>query len=71
MELNDITITFTELALFCWAIIATAGAFKFYEEANIAKRMLSVFIEDENVRARILEAHAELKAKIKAMRGEA
>ena len=68
MELN---ITFTELALFCWCIIATAAAIKYSDEARTAKRMLAIFIEDESVRAQILSAHAEFKAKIKAMRGEA
>ena len=65
MELN---ITFTELALFCWAIIATAGAFKYMEEARTAKRMLAIFIEDESVRNQVLSAHAEFKAKVEAWR---
>ncbi len=68
MELNDITITFTELALFCWAIIATGAALRFYDEARTAKRMLSIFIEDESVRTRILSAHAEFKARVEAWR---
>jgi hypothetical protein len=65
MELN---ITFTELALFCWAIIATAGAFKYSDEARTAKRMLSIFTEDESVRNQVLHAHAEFKAKVEAWR---
>lgn len=66
MELN---ITFTELALFCWAVIATAGAIKFSDEARTAKRMLSIFIEDESVRNQVLHAHAEFKARVNALRG--
>ena len=64
MELNDITITFTELALFCWAIIATGAALRFYDEARTAQRMLSIFIKDESVRNRVLSAHAEFKARV-------
>ncbi len=63
MELN---ITFTELALFCWAIIATGAALKFSDEARTAKRMLSIFIE--SVRNQVLHAHAEFKAKVEAWR---
>jgi hypothetical protein len=63
MELNNITITFTELALFCWAIIATGAALKYSDEARTAKRMLSIFIKDESVRNQVLHAHAEFKAR--------
>ncbi len=65
MELN---ITFTELALFCWCIIATGAALKFSDEARTAKRMLSIFIEDESVRTQVLSAHAEFKARVEAWR---
>ena len=65
MELN---ITFTELALFCWAIIATGAALRFSDEARTAKRMLSIFIEDESVRNQVLHTHAEFKAKVEAWR---
>lgn len=54
MELN---ITFTELALLCWAILATAAAFKYMDEARIAKKMLIIFINDEDARNQILQAH--------------
>lgn len=63
MELN---ITFTELALFCWAIIATGAAFKFSDEARTAKRMLSIFIEDESVRNQVMLEHID---KLRPMEG--
>lgn len=50
-------LTYTEIALLIWAGIATAAAFKFKDEATIAKKMLIIFINDEGARAQILEAH--------------
>lgn len=54
MELN---ITLTEILLFCWAVLASAAAFKYMEEARVIKKMLVIFIEDEGARNQILEAH--------------
>lgn len=63
----ELSITFTEAALFIWAIAATAAALKFKEEAHHAKFILSAFIHDENARRQILAAKERFA---KAMRGE-
>lgn len=52
-------LTYTEIALMIWAGIATAAAFKFKDEATIAKKILMIFINDEGARNQILEAHAK------------
>lgn len=56
MELN---ITTTEFALLCWAVVATAAAFKYKEEAHHTKFILNTFIHDEGARAQILAAKAK------------
>jgi len=67
MELN---ITFTELMLFCWAILATAAAIKFKDEAYVAKKLLVIFIHDEGARAQILKANEDFTKKVRELRGE-
>jgi hypothetical protein len=54
MELN---ITTTEFILFIWAAIATGAAFKFKDEARVAKMMLMTFITNEDARTQVVEAH--------------
>ena len=63
----ELSITFTEFALLCWAVIATAAAFKFKAEAHHAKFILNAFIHDEDARAQILAAKARFD---KIMKGE-
>ena len=58
MELN---ITFTELALLCWSVLASAAAFKYMDEARHLKRLLIIIFEDEDARAQMLKAHDEFK----------
>ena len=54
-----IEITLTEMVLLAWAVIATAAAFKYKDEARMGKRMLQVFIERKDVRDQLIAAHAE------------
>ena len=54
MELN---ITLTELALFTWAIIATAAAFKFKEEVDVVKNVIIHLLENDSARDKLVEAH--------------
>jgi hypothetical protein len=60
-----IEITLTEMALIAWAVLATAAAFKYKDDARTAKRMLTIFIENKDAREQLLKAHAEF------MRGQA
>ena len=52
----ELSITFTEAALFVWGIIATAAALKYKEEAHHTKVVLNAFIHDEDARRQILAA---------------
>ena len=54
-----IEITLTEMALIAWAVLATAAAFKYKDDARSAKRMLIVFIENKSAREQLLKAHDE------------
>jgi hypothetical protein len=54
-----IEITLTEMALIAWAVLATAAAFKYKDDARTAKRMLTIFIENKDAREQLLKAHAE------------
>ncbi len=54
-----IEISLTEMVLLAWAVLATAAAFKYKDEARMGKRMLQVFIERKDVRDQLIAAHAE------------
>jgi hypothetical protein len=54
-----IEITFTEMVLVAWAVLATAGAFKYKDDARSMKRMLSLFIENKEARDQLIKAHEE------------
>ena len=54
-----IEMTFTEVVLFAWAVLATAAAFKYRDETRMCKRMMVAFIERKDVREQVLAAHAE------------
>ena len=67
MELN---ITLTELMLFCWAMLATGAAIKFKDEAVAAKKVLIIFLLDEDARNQMVQAHDEFRKRVKELRGE-
>jgi len=54
-----IEITFTEMVLLAWAVLATAAAFKYKDDARAMKRMLVVFVENKEARDQLLKAHKE------------
>lgn len=54
-----IEISLIEMVLLAWAVLATAAAFKYKDEARMGKRMLQVFIERKDVRDQLIAAHAE------------
>jgi hypothetical protein len=63
----ELSITFTEFALLCWAVIATAAALKYKEEARHTKIVLNAFIHDEDARAQILAAKARFDKFMKGL----
>ena len=57
-----IEVSLTEVALFAWAMIATAQAVKYHQERNMAAHMMMQFIEDEGVRNQALKQYEEWKS---------
>ena len=45
-----IEFSIAEIALFCWAVVATGYAFKYKHEAHMAEFVLRKVIEDKKVR---------------------
>lgn len=54
-----IEVTFTEMVLFAWAVLATAAAIKYKDEARTIKRMLVTFVENKEARDQLLKAHEQ------------
>jgi hypothetical protein len=54
-----IEITFIEIVLFAWAVLATAAAFKFREEVRAMRRMMQLFVENKSARDQLVKAHEE------------
>lgn len=54
-----IEVTFIEVVLFAWAVLATAATFKYKDEARAVKRVLVMFVENKEAREQLLKAHAE------------
>jgi hypothetical protein len=54
-----IEVTFIEVVLFAWAVLATAAAIKYKDEARAIKRMLVLFVENKEAREQLLKAHEE------------
>ena len=56
-----IEITFTEMVLVAWAVLATAAAFKFRGDVLLAKRVFMVFVENREAREQLLKSYKEFK----------
>jgi hypothetical protein len=54
-----IEITFIEIVLFAWAVLATAAAFKLREEVRAMRRMMQLFVENKGARDQLVKAHEE------------
>ena len=54
-----IEITFIEMVLFTWAVLATAAALKYKDDLRSIKRMMVAFVENKGVREQVLKAHEE------------
>lgn len=55
------TITYTELALFAWAIIATAVAFARGDKLRSVNEMIGLMLEKEDLYKQIRAAHFKRK----------
>jgi hypothetical protein len=56
-----IEFTFIELALFIWGVVATAYAFKFHHEMNMAKFFVRKLVTDETVRNELVAAYQKFE----------
>jgi hypothetical protein len=54
-----IEITFIEIVLFTWAVLATAAAFKLKEEVRAMRRLMQLFVENKSAREQLVKAHEE------------
>jgi hypothetical protein len=45
-----IEVSVTEIALFCWAVMATAYALKYRQQEQSAKMFIRALMEDKNLR---------------------
>jgi len=51
-----IEVSFTEVALFCWAVLATGYAFKWHNQYQGAKHLVMMMINNPEVRDQIAAA---------------
>jgi hypothetical protein len=51
-----IEVSFTEVALFCWAVLATGCALKWHQSAQHAIKLVMLMVERPEVRDQIAEA---------------
>jgi hypothetical protein len=54
-----IEITMTEALLLLWAVVATAAYFHTKEIELKQKLLMRMFVEDEDLRKQVLDAHAQ------------
>ena len=59
-----IEFSFTEIALFCWAVLATGYALKWKSHANGADTFIRVILERKDVRDRLVAEFEEFKSNI-------
>ena len=50
-------ISFTEMVLFAWAVLATAAWWQSRDDAKVSHKMLMLFIENKQAREQMLAAH--------------
>lgn len=59
-------ITYTEIALFTWAALATGFALKYREDELKTRFFLKLLIEDEKARNQMVHTYEEFKKKVGA-----
>jgi hypothetical protein len=59
-----IEFSFAEIALFCWAVVATGYALKYKHEAYMAEFVLRRMIEDEKVRDELVAAYKKFEERL-------
>ena len=66
LEKEYIMIEFSiaEIALFCWAVVATGYAFKYKHDAYMAELVLRKVIEDKDVRDHLVTKYEEFRESV-------
>ena len=54
-----------EIALFCWAVLATGYALKYKQEARAADLFIRVILERKDVRDKLVAEFEEFKASVR------
>jgi hypothetical protein len=57
-----IEFSLTEIALFCWAVLATGYALKYKQEARASDLFVRVMLERKDVRDKLVAEFEEFKA---------
>ncbi len=57
-----IEFSFGEIALFCWAVLATGYALKYKQEARASDLFVRVMLERKDVRDKLVAEFEEFKA---------
>jgi len=57
-----IEFSLTEIALFCWAVLATGYALKYKQEARASDLFVRVILERKDVRDKLVAEFEEFKA---------
>jgi hypothetical protein len=60
-------VSLTEVWLFAWAVLATAGYFNAKQDAKVAREILRHFIENPKARAEMLETFERFKKKVETL----
>jgi hypothetical protein len=58
-----IEFSFGEIALFCWAVLATGYALKYRQEQRAADLFIRVLLERKDVRDKLVAEFEEFRAK--------
>jgi hypothetical protein len=58
-----IEFSFTEIALFCWAVIATGYALRYRQEQRAADLFVRVILERKDVRDKLVAEFEEFNAR--------
>ena len=60
-----IEFSLTEIALFCWAVLATGYALRYRQEAKGANFFARVLIERKDVRDQVVAEYDEFRASVR------
>jgi hypothetical protein len=60
-----IEFSITEIALFCWAVLATGYALRYRQEARASDLFVRVMLERKDVRDKLVAEYDEFRASVR------